>query len=131
MTWRLGVPLVLVLALGEGLAWGAPPKKETTPRPSPKPFELSVALRPWKGDLDGMIKRRRIRVLVVFSRTQYFVDRGAQSGTAYEVAAPSRTISTRSSRRAISRWWSPACPSRVATSCPPSSRAGATWPSPA
>jgi membrane-bound lytic murein transglycosylase MltF len=31
-----------------------------------------------------MIKRRRIRALVVFSRTQYFVDRGVQNGTAYE-----------------------------------------------
>jgi membrane-bound lytic murein transglycosylase MltF len=33
-----------------------------------------------------MVKRRAIRVLVVFSRTQYFVDRGQPSGTAYEVA---------------------------------------------
>jgi membrane-bound lytic murein transglycosylase MltF len=33
-----------------------------------------------------MIQRRVIRVLVVFSRTQYFVDRGQPSGTAYEVA---------------------------------------------
>src|SRR5690242_3812556 len=86
MTWRVGVPLVLALAIGDGLAWGAPPKKAPAAAPSPRPFAIPVAVKPWKGDLDGMVKRRRIRVLVVFSRTQYFVDRGAQYGTAYEIA---------------------------------------------
>lgn len=44
-----------------------------------------IATKEWSGDLDGMIKRRRIRVLVPFSRTQYFVDRGTQHGLTYEV----------------------------------------------
>ena len=38
----------------------------------------------WTGDLDGMIKRRLIRVLTVYSKTGYFVDRGTQRGLAYE-----------------------------------------------
>ena len=38
----------------------------------------------WTGDLDGMIKRRLIRVLTVYSKTSYFVDRGTQRGLAYE-----------------------------------------------
>ena len=38
----------------------------------------------WTGDLDGMIKRRRIRVLVPYSKTLYFVDRGTQRGLTYE-----------------------------------------------
>ncbi len=38
----------------------------------------------WTGDFDGMVKRRRIRALVVYSKMQYFVDKGQQHGTAYE-----------------------------------------------
>jgi membrane-bound lytic murein transglycosylase MltF len=39
----------------------------------------------WSGDLDGMIERRQVRVLVPYSRTFYFIDeRGSQRGLAYE-----------------------------------------------
>jgi membrane-bound lytic murein transglycosylase MltF len=37
-----------------------------------------------KGDLDQMIKRRRIRVLLVHSKTFYFIDRGRQRGATYD-----------------------------------------------
>jgi membrane-bound lytic murein transglycosylase MltF len=40
----------------------------------------------WTGDLDGMIKRRRIRVLVTESKTFYFLDRGQQRGATYDLA---------------------------------------------
>ena len=40
--------------------------------------------RPWSGDFDGMQKRRLIRILVPFSKTIYFIDRGEQLGTAVE-----------------------------------------------
>jgi membrane-bound lytic murein transglycosylase MltF len=40
---------------------------------------------PWIGDLDGMIQRRMIRVLVVNSKTFYFLDKGAQRGLTYDV----------------------------------------------
>jgi membrane-bound lytic murein transglycosylase MltF len=36
------------------------------------------------GDLDGMLKRRVVRVLVIPSRTSYFMDKGTQRGTAYD-----------------------------------------------
>ncbi|NRP74810.1 hypothetical protein ILFOPFJJ_05732 [Ensifer psoraleae] len=38
----------------------------------------------WTGDLDGMEKRRLIRILVPFSKTIHFIDRGEQLGTAVE-----------------------------------------------
>jgi membrane-bound lytic murein transglycosylase MltF len=38
----------------------------------------------WTGDLDGMVKRRIIRVLVPYSKTLYFVDRGIQRGLVYD-----------------------------------------------
>jgi membrane-bound lytic murein transglycosylase MltF len=39
----------------------------------------------WTGDLDGMLERRRIRVLVPYSKTYYFLDGATQRGIAYEV----------------------------------------------
>jgi membrane-bound lytic murein transglycosylase MltF len=58
-----------------------PPAKPAGAGPTAPPIQL----KKWTGDLDGMVKRRLIRALVVFSRTQYFVDKGAQHGTAYEL----------------------------------------------
>jgi membrane-bound lytic murein transglycosylase MltF len=40
----------------------------------------------YTGDLDGMIKRRLIRILVPYSKTYYFVDRANQRGLAYDVS---------------------------------------------
>ena len=38
----------------------------------------------WTGDLDGMLERRAIRILTVYSRTLFFVDGGVPRGTAYD-----------------------------------------------
>src|SRR5262249_16610617 len=43
------------------------------------------ALMPWKGDLDGMIQRRVIRVLVAPSRTSYWLLGLRQTGAEYEL----------------------------------------------
>jgi membrane-bound lytic murein transglycosylase MltF len=49
------------------------------------PGELVERLvRPWKGDLDGMAKRRVVRLLVTYNATHYFVDRGTQGGATFE-----------------------------------------------
>jgi membrane-bound lytic murein transglycosylase MltF len=39
----------------------------------------------WTGDFNEMAKRRIIRVLVTFSKTNYFLDRGTQRGATYEL----------------------------------------------
>ncbi|MGD8469876.1 MAG: lytic transglycosylase F [Desulfobacteraceae bacterium] len=39
----------------------------------------------WTGDFDGMVKRRRIRVMVVYSKTYYFLDQGRQRGLSYDL----------------------------------------------
>jgi membrane-bound lytic murein transglycosylase MltF len=44
----------------------------------------SLVQQPWTGDYDGMVKRRSIRVLVVNSKTFYFVDKGTQRGLTYD-----------------------------------------------
>jgi membrane-bound lytic murein transglycosylase MltF len=57
----------------------APPQPPTAPAPA-----VPVKIRTWTGDLDGMIKRRTIRVLVPYNRTNYFIDKGVQRGITYE-----------------------------------------------
>jgi membrane-bound lytic murein transglycosylase MltF len=47
--------------------------------------ELQVGTRQWKGDFDGMKKRRIIRALVPYSKTFYYVEKGRQRGISYEV----------------------------------------------
>jgi membrane-bound lytic murein transglycosylase MltF len=39
----------------------------------------------WTGDFDGMVERHRIRALVAFSKTFYFLEEGTQRGASYEV----------------------------------------------
>jgi membrane-bound lytic murein transglycosylase MltF len=44
----------------------------------------TLTAAPWNGDFDGMLKRRFLRVLVAYSKTQYYVVNGVQHGSAYE-----------------------------------------------
>ena len=48
-------------------------------------------MKPWTGDLDGMVKRRRIRILTPYSKTHYFIDRGVQRGLVYEAGTKLET----------------------------------------
>jgi len=43
------------------------------------------ALKPWTGDLDGMVKRRIIRALVAPSRTSYWLNGARQTGAEFEL----------------------------------------------
>ena len=47
-------------------------------------IDPETIMRPWTGDLDEMVKRRIIRVLVVPSKTSYFNDKGTQRGVTYD-----------------------------------------------
>jgi membrane-bound lytic murein transglycosylase MltF len=65
---------------------------ETRPPPqTPEREQLTIApeeaMKPWTGDLDGMIERRFIRILTVYSKTFYFVDKGVQRGSTYDIAS--------------------------------------------
>jgi len=40
---------------------------------------------PWTGDFDEMAKKRQIRVIVTYSKTFYFLDRGQQRGITYDL----------------------------------------------
>ncbi len=72
----------LLLGPVPALAQGKPAPKP--PTPAPIEVAASLAEKPWKGDLDGMIQRRMIRVLVSYSKTQYFIDQGTPRGIVYD-----------------------------------------------
>jgi membrane-bound lytic murein transglycosylase MltF len=65
----------------------APATEETlepAPEASPLPVGLAPFVQPFKGDLDGMVKRRVVRVLTVQNPVLYFVDKGREVGITYE-----------------------------------------------
>lgn len=71
-------------ALLSGYATSAP-AQQAQPASKGTGHALLTANKPWAGDLDGMVERRLIRALVVPTRTQYWVDRGRQTGAEYDL----------------------------------------------
>src|SRR5262249_28579077 len=62
----------------------APPADEPTSDEPPSDEAIRMALAPWTGDLDGMMQRRYVRMLVTFSKTNYFLDKAEQHGMTYD-----------------------------------------------
>ena len=56
------------------------PGADTKPAPAKARRALPTDAKEWKGDFDGMLRRRHIRVLVPYSRTLYFNDKGRERG---------------------------------------------------
>jgi len=76
--------VLLSLACSCFLCGNAAPAQQTTPQKvagDTLTIDLTPVLKPWAGDLHGMIARRVIRVLTVNSKTFYFHDKGTQRGT--------------------------------------------------
>ena len=68
-------------ALGALLFLMAPPAvAQPAATASGTPRALPIDTRLWTGDFDGMVERRRIRVLVPYSRTLYYNDKGRERG---------------------------------------------------
>lgn len=69
------------------LARDTPAAQVQAPPPAKKaePGQIHrLVSQKWTGDLDGMLKRRRIRVLVAYNRTNYFIVKGQQQGITYD-----------------------------------------------
>jgi membrane-bound lytic murein transglycosylase MltF len=79
--------LVLVAALLSGVgASSQPAASPPASAPAVKQRALPTEARVWKGDFDGMLERRHIRVLVPYSRTLYYNDKGRERGISAEMA---------------------------------------------
>jgi membrane-bound lytic murein transglycosylase MltF len=70
-----------LLSANAALAQGPAPQKAARERLT---IDVAEMKKPWTGDLDGMIERRVIRVLTVYSKTVYFADKGVQRGIAVD-----------------------------------------------
>jgi membrane-bound lytic murein transglycosylase MltF len=64
------IALILIAVFIGGVAEAQPPKR----------VMALPALRTWTGDLDGMLKRRTVRILISYSRTYFFLDKGEVRG---------------------------------------------------
>ena len=70
------------------------PVPVVTPEEQGAPHDLQVLAEPFTGDLDGMVERRMVRLLTVFSRGFYFLDGPNQRGVTYEAAQQFETART-------------------------------------
>ncbi|WP_432720305.1 lytic transglycosylase F [Jeongeupia wiesaeckerbachi] len=75
--------LAVIASLCMNVGHTAPPPA-TASAPDRIYGELPYQNPVFNGDLDGMIKRRAVRVLVTYSKTHYWVENGQQRGAAYE-----------------------------------------------
>ena len=75
----LGIALFLAGACSSGAFAQAAPGADGA-------RNLSLENVPWTGDLDGMLKQGMIRILVPYSRTLFFNDRGQERGITADVA---------------------------------------------
>ena len=73
-----------VLALGLSAAGAGMAQPASAPATMQR--ALPTEAREWKGDFDGMLERRHIRVLVPYSRTLFYNDKGRERGIAAELA---------------------------------------------
>ena len=76
----IGAGLV-VLALG---AAAPAADQATAPKDAKEKHVLPTEIGDKGGDFDAMKKRRPIRVLVVYNKTNYFIDKGAPRGITYD-----------------------------------------------
>jgi membrane-bound lytic murein transglycosylase MltF len=79
LAFFLGLSL-LVLPIPPSPAQTAKPPAEKVVVDKQARRQLTIGNKPWQGDFDRMVARRMIRVLVPYSRTLYFTDKGQERG---------------------------------------------------
>jgi membrane-bound lytic murein transglycosylase MltF len=67
--------------------YAAPVKDKTQDQEEPKTLQVNMddIMRPWQGDLPGMLDRRVIRVLTTYSKTFFFITNGTQRGATHDI----------------------------------------------
>jgi membrane-bound lytic murein transglycosylase MltF len=102
--------LAIIVSLTSAPAFGQASKPPATPAkaapaakapPAKHTLDTQLVSKPWKGDFDGMVKRRMVRILVPYSKTLYFIDKGLQRGTAYEAGVKLEEVLNKKLRTSI------------------------------
>jgi membrane-bound lytic murein transglycosylase MltF len=82
-------------------AASASPIPSAAPSPTPRPVrQLSIANKVWTGDFDRLLERRMVRVLVPYSRTLFFNDRGRERGISADLVREFESYVNRKHRTA-------------------------------
>ena len=76
--YSISLAAVIVLTVGMPLN-AQDPEKDST---KTQALQLN---KPWLGDFNEMVKKRQIRVLVAYSKTFFFLDRGRQRGLSHDL----------------------------------------------
>ena len=79
---RAFVTVLMLLCSGAASAQSSAPASASAAKLRALPTDTRV----WKGDFDGMLERRHIRVLVPYSRTLFYNDKGRERGITAETA---------------------------------------------
>jgi membrane-bound lytic murein transglycosylase MltF len=84
----LAVALLALSVAGCDSAPTSPPVEARTPAAAPPPPApppvAPTGLPTWTGDLPALLEKRAVRLLVVYSKTFYFIDKGQQRGITYD-----------------------------------------------
>jgi membrane-bound lytic murein transglycosylase MltF len=75
-----GIALLGIVSAGPIYAASEAEPSASSPQREHLAISPKEIMKPWTGDLDGMIDRGFIRVLTVYSKTFYFVTKGVQRG---------------------------------------------------
>jgi membrane-bound lytic murein transglycosylase MltF len=77
----------LACTLFAGQIYAVADEEPSPQTPAREQFSISTEemMKPWTGDLDGMIERRFIRVLTVYNKSFYFMDKGVQRGVTHDM----------------------------------------------
>jgi membrane-bound lytic murein transglycosylase MltF len=86
MTTTFLCALAATVALSVAMPLAAQPAAPASTAAAAKLRALPTEAREWKGDFDGMLERRHIRVLVPTSRTLFYNDKGRERGITAETA---------------------------------------------
>lgn len=77
--------LTALLLVGAVRAAPAPAQPPTQEERATLEVHKDDMLKPWKGDLPGMLDRRVIRVLTTYSKTFFFINKGTQRGATHDI----------------------------------------------
>lgn len=68
-----------------------------------KPRQMALTVKEWKGDYDKMVERRMIRVLVPYSRSLYFNDKGRERGLTADLVRDFERYINQKHRKALGK----------------------------
>jgi len=83
LAWRLGVYSILLVAIL--VLTAVMPLNAQEAETDSRPEQTLLSNEPWFGDFDKLAQKRQIRVLVVYSKTFFFLDRGRQRGISHDL----------------------------------------------